>query len=733
MVRARKPPCEECGRPLTARDGQPACFCARKRKEARERARLAEQRMEVVVRATRSCDPDVTAGQVRALVEEVAPKTKMLAAIADHVESHPSALTDGGSRMPKVLAEFIYRAIEVGVTGLVAPSCALCARPRTLFHTYLDGQRICTSCYGRGRRETCSVCGRDDMSVALRGTDGGAICGTCKLKDAPDRECAGCGRVMAARRASDGLYYCRRCASARAPQYPCSNCGRRARVNWRDRDGDHDQVLCATCYALLRQARGVCDNCGRTAVLLAREGGRSGHLKNVCGKCYRHPKRECGMCGRTRRVALRATENSPDVCPTCYWAPVVECSECGDQALGRRTTRNGRPWCFVCQAAKRIDELLVDESGRVRPGYDDVRTALLGVVPRGLLSNWGRTESLTLLARLLDEHGHVTHELLDQEGNRTGVHYLRALLVSANVLEERDEHMSRLRAFCREYVAEVDDAETRHVLSRYAHWHIVSRKQVGRHGLTVSQHYNARQAVRTARGFLDHLSARGLTLKKCTQEEVDRRAGEASTLTFLHWLQGQRLLAPDLEVPEHSFESAVNTADPEAQLALARRLLHDSESAGIEERIAGCLVLLYGQPLTKIVQLTVDDLLEHEGSLYLRLGAEPLEVAPPLAELLRQLPLRKPYGAARALADERWLFPSKNAGRHRHPTSLMKSLQAVGIPARISRNTAVYHLAGSVPPAVIASILGIHPNTAQLWAEQAGANWLTYGPTRESP
>ena len=94
------------------------------------------------------------------------------------------------------------------------------------------------------------------------------------------------------------------------------------------------------------------------------------------------------------------------------------------------------------------------------------------------------------------------------------------------------------------------------------------------------------------------------------------------------------------------------------------------------------------------------------------------------------LPIWKPFGAARELADDRWLFPGKSAGRPLHASSLMKSLNRQGIPARTSRNTAVYYLAGSVPPAVIASILGTHPNTAQKWVERAGANWLTYGPHR---
>lgn len=436
------------------------------------------------------------------------------------------------------------------------------------------------------------------------------------------------------------------------------------------------------------------------------------------------------MCGRTRRVALRATGSTPDVCPTCYWAPVVECSQCGQQALGRRSTRHGRPWCFACQAAERIDRLLEDERGQVREGYTEVREALVQVDPRGLLAKWGKPGSLTLLARLLDQHGHVTHELLDQEGSRTGVHYLRALLVSAGVLEERDEHMARLRAFCHGYIADVQDVEMRHVLTRYAQWHIVSRKRVGSFGLTPTQHYNARHSIRSARAFLTRLSAHGTRLGECTQRDIDAWVEDPGAVSFARWLQDQNLLAAGLQIPEQTVAPAATTRDPDAQLALARRLLHDPQSGGIEERAAGCLVLLYAQPLTKIVQLTRDDLTEHNGTPQLRLGPDPLDLVPPLADLLRQLPVHKPFGAARELADARWLFPGKNAGLPRHAASLTKSLNRKGIPARTSRNTAAYHLAGSVPPAVIASILGIHPNTAQRWAEQAGTNWLTYGSSR---
>src|SRR3546814_8633606 len=95
------------------------------------------------------------------------------------------------------------------------------------------------------------------------------------------------------------------------------------------------------------------------------------------------------------------------------------------------------------------------------------------------------------------------------------------------------------------------------------------------------------------------------------------------------------------------------------------------------------------------------------------------------------LPIAKPFGAARTLADPRWLFPGKNAGQHQHPTSLMGRLNRLGITTRASRNTAMLHLASSVPPAVFASLIGISAGAATKWTEHAGGNWRSEEHTSE--
>jgi len=159
-------------------------------------------------------------------------------------------------------------------------------------------------------------------------------------------------------------------------------------------------------------------------------------------------------------------------------------------------------------------------------------------------------------------------------------------------------------------------------------------------------------------------------------------------------------------------------------------MLHDENAASAEDRAAACLVLLYAQPVSKIVALTNDDLTVGDDGTYLRLGPEPLLLLPPLDALVTSLPIAKPFGAASTLADERWLFPGKWAGHHQHPTSLMGRLNKLGIITRASRNAALLHLAATVPPAVFASLIGISIGAATNWAEYAGSNWTTYAAIR---
>src|SRR3546814_7448841 len=76
------------------------------------------------------------------------------------------------------------------------------------------------------------------------------------------------------------------------------------------------------------------------------------------------------------RSDVCSSDLGTDVCPTCYQAPMIDCSVCGQHALGRRTTKEGQPWCFACQATERIDQLLAAADRSIPDGLKDVRDVL---------------------------------------------------------------------------------------------------------------------------------------------------------------------------------------------------------------------------------------------------------------------------------------------------------------------------------------------------------------------
>lgn len=611
----------------------PRCRCGDRQLATAGLATKHEAQRTTILELLHAVDANVTGELVEELLAQVAPAPSSRSPLTKHLAADPGVLTSGGSRMRKVVGEFIYAAIESGITGLVSPSCALCSRPRTLFHTHGEGERICTSCYSR-----------------------------------------------------------------------------------------------------TRTSEDACDECGRLGPLATRTGDKRDDARNLCIRCYRNPRRTSGICGRIKRIALKATATSPDVCPTCYQAPVIDCSICGRQALGRRTTNRGRPRCFACQAIQQIDAALTGPNGRIRSELVPVRDALAELErPRSLLTNWHSLASLRLLTEIVQGEIELSHDALDSQPQVFSVNYLRAILVAAGALPPREENAARLHRYATEAIIAIADPELRGVLARYARWHVVGRAKTNRHGnISAAVTGRCKGDIQTAKGFLEHLTAHGQALNDCSQvcldawlaTERDRRLG------FLRWLTRNGHLA-DCRLPKPVRQkNPTHDTDPSAQINLARRLLHYTESANIEDRAAACLILLYAQPIAKIATLTTDDIVVRDRDTYLTLGPEPLLLIPPLDALIAALPVANPFGTASTLADSRWLFTGKNAGTHLHPASLMGRMNRLGIIARTSRNTALLHLAWTAAPAVFAHLIGIHITTATRWTELCGSAWNAYAADR---
>ena len=166
--------------------------------------------------------------------------------------------------------------------------------------------------------------------------------------------------------------------------------------------------------------------------------------------------------------------------------------------------------------------------------------------------------------------------------------------------------------------------------------------------------------------------------------------------------------------------------NPDTRWEIVDRLLHDDHLA-LTERVAGCLVLLYAQQLTHIVALTVNQVVNGDDSVHLKLGASQAIIPEPLGGLLAELAANgRTHTGVGSPAPSHWLFPGLHAGRPLHPSGLGQRLRRLGIPTMPGRRAALLHLASQLPAAVLAEILHLQPTTAVRWVAAAGGDWNNY-------
>lgn len=101
----------------------------------------------------------------------------------------------------------------------------------------------------------------------------------------------------------------------------------------------------------------------------------------------------------------------------------------------------------------------------------------------------------------------------------------------------------------------------------------------------------------------------------------------------------------------------------------------------MRSRVAAAIVLLYAQPLSRIVRLTLDDVIKDADAVWLRLGDPPSPVPGPVAELLLAWAEQRTNMNTATIRESRWLFPGRRAGQPIHPETLGALVKALGVPA----------------------------------------------------
>lgn len=463
------------------------------------------------------------------------------------------------------------------------------------------------------------------------------------------RRCGGCGRTEQLRYldAAGQQSECRACYRRDESRWEvCGGCSRKRPVNVRAADGSPRCVTC-TSHERLR----VCEVCGVLGRVALGGNDRTGSATVICWRCYRQPQRVCGRCGRSRRIAKRARGDQPDVCFTCVDPAVVDCSRCQQRRTGRKTVAHGAAVCFHCLLTERVDAALGDPA-RLPDWAVTIRTALVARAdPEGALSNLNGQRGFHLLTRMVDGSLPVSHDSLDDLRPSFAANWLRSFLVAAGALEDRDEQLARLQLTISTQTSKLSHRDDKLLLASFARWHITARiRRRSRGRISIGTSNRGRAELRQAANFLTFLRKRDRCLTTCRQVDVDGwfadRRRSADTRAFLRWAR-RNGLPPGIKPPTQHRRQATGFTDPVTRWRLAKQLLTDP-SIDPADRFAGCLVLLYAQPLTRIAALRRSAIrVSPDGTATLSLGREPVELPPPLAGLASHLPLRRTGGLNR--------------------------------------------------------------------------------------
>ncbi|MCX4853774.1 site-specific integrase [Streptomyces canus] len=601
------------------------------------------------------------------------------------LEENPRLLTGEGYRAPhRAILKFVDLLLEAGVAGIVRPACPRCQRVVRIDKP-LDGQRVCRNCIAKSRVEECVRCGAR-REPATRDDQGRPLCPNCLITDPANAEV-------------------------------CISCRERRRVQTRTPEGPQ----CPNCCPLPTV---VCSICGRTAP------GMLSTLTGLprCRGCFQRQAR-CTACGRVRGVHS-GTVDAP-VCGPCtkpdaeLWQP---CPTCGQ---AERLRAPGP--CRRCTLRQRLHELLADGTGAIPPKLLPLHDALAGTDRAATAMRWLAGGIVaTVLSDLGSGRHPLTHKALDELPEGKVVEHIRSVLVATDVLPARDEQMIRLERHVKDLVASHVTTEGRKILHRYATWHLLRRLRRRSRGKEIT-HYQltvARQHLRAAVYLLDWLEGQNLTLVTCRQSDLEqwmtsddirlrREAGH-----FVRWTLAQKITR-DLSFPAERWNGPTQPMDDEARWATARRLLHD-HMLKPEDRLAGLLLLLYAQWPAAISRLTVKDVEDRDGTVRIRLGAVPVELPEPVAQLaLQQVEVRRSH-AVLGRTDSPWLFPGGQPGRPISAWAMGERLRNLGIRLAEARSTALFQLATELPAAVLARTLGLDITVAVKWQRAAAGDWAAY-------
>jgi hypothetical protein len=142
-------------------------------------------------------------------------------------------------------------------------------------------------------------------------------------------------------------------------------------------------------------------------------------------------------------------------------------------------------------------------------------------------------------------------------------------------------------------------------------------------------------------------------------------------------------------------------------------------------RTTGLLVLVFAQPIVRIIELRVDNVSLTPEGVAITFGDTPVPIPAPFAQLLLEHIENRP-NQRNGNRDSEWLFPRNRAGRHIHANTLLDRLRQLGISLLGARNRALRDLISEVPAPIVAGLLGYSDQVTQRHAEAVASPMARY-------
>jgi len=490
---------------------------------------------------------------------------------------------------------------------------------------------------------------------------------------------------------------------------------------------------CATDEQYERWYPAGCCRCGRRK----NKAGAwpDGHVCRTCADRALRTRGTCPGCGQERALPGLRPGDGTAICAGCAgFSQSFTCARCGFEGK-----LHGGRLCTRCAFADRLADLLDDGTGRVRPelvplagsllAMDNPLSGLTWLYPRK-----GRPGSAgDLMRRLARGEIDLTREAFNDLRPWRAAARPRELLMSCGVLPAIDKQVCSFERWLAIHLDSIADDGHAQLIRRFATWEVLPRlrARAERKPLTPGARSYADAQVLRATAFLRWLSGQGLTLTGCRQADIDAWYAESNVKgrntirTFPQWCMAARLTGR-FQLPPAVSGHAAQLPDHERVSHLGR-VLTDHELP-LRTRVAAAIVLLCAQPASRVVCLTVDDVIRDGDQVLLRPGEPPGPVPGPAAGLLLSWIGNRNNMRTATNRNSPWLFPGRRAGQPMRPDYLAALIRDLGIPAAAGRASAIRQHVLEMPAPVVADALSYHPGTTAKLAAQAAGTFSRYAP-----